>query len=199
MQTPAAPASCRVGFRELSSSFRVSYLHRFQVRRQASSLYTSIVANDRVLPYPGPGKVKGKQPVKLKPPLFVALSALSFHQDGWLLCDKLWEQSCGCQEKRLLNTFHTPQTASTAWQRILKVMLQKLVTATLAETARQGKVNEWCSLLVYKLPPRCPRARHCICFGRAAYSQIQSCGCPWQFLSLNYWGQKMSYSSICIE
>lgn len=97
MQTPVPPAICCVGCTGLSS-FRVSYLCRFQVRRQASSPYSSIVVNDRVLPYPSPGKVKAKQAVKLKP-LFVALSVLGFHQHGWLLSDKLWEQSCGCQEK----------------------------------------------------------------------------------------------------
>lgn len=88
MQTPAACASRCVGFRGLSSSFRVSYLRRLQVKRQASSLYSSIVANDRVLPYPNPGKVKAKQAVKLKP-LFVALSVPGFHQYGWWLNDKL--------------------------------------------------------------------------------------------------------------
>ncbi len=98
MQTPAARASCCVGCRGLSSSCRVPYLRRFQVRRQASSLYSSIVVNDRVLPYLSLGKVKAKQAVKLKL-LFVALSVLGFHQYGWLLGDKLWEQSCGCQEK----------------------------------------------------------------------------------------------------
>lgn len=97
MQTPAAPASCCVGCTGLFS-FRVSYLCRFQVRRQASSPYSSIVVNDRVLPYPSLGKVEAKHAVKLKP-LFVVLSVLGFHQYGWLLSDKLWEQSCGCQEK----------------------------------------------------------------------------------------------------
>lgn len=87
------------------SSFRLPYLCRFQVRRQAGSLYSSIVVNDRVLSYPSPGKVKAKQAVKLKP-LIVALSVLGFHQYGWLLADKLWEQSCGCQEKACY-TLHT--------------------------------------------------------------------------------------------
>lgn len=97
MQTPAACTSCSVGCTVLSS-FRVPYLCRFQVMRQANLLYSSIVVNDRVLPYPSLGKVKAKQAVKLKP-LFVVLSVLGFHHYGWLLSDKLWEQSCGCQEK----------------------------------------------------------------------------------------------------
>lgn len=86
-----------------------------------NSSYCSIVVNDKALPYPSPGKVEATQAVKLKP-LFVALSVLGFHQHGWLLSDKLWEQSCGCQEKACYT-----HTVSVAWQRILKVILSVFV------------------------------------------------------------------------